>query len=123
MSNRAVVVYIAGPLGVGLSRAENVERAYKVAAAVTEHYDARGVASYCVVPHSCCETEKYLNVPRGYEQWMAGDLAVLARCDVVVRLRGESPGADREEARARELGIPVMHATIAASGAVVWERP
>jgi hypothetical protein len=32
---------------------------------------------------------------------------MLARCDALLRLPGESPGADREVKRARELWIPV----------------
>jgi hypothetical protein len=33
----------------------------------------------------------------------------LTKCDAVLRLRGKSPGADREEAAARAAGIPVFH--------------
>ena len=51
----------------------------------------------------------HLLLPHSYEQWMALDLAWLESCDAVLRLPGESPGADRETARARELGIPVFH--------------
>lgn len=43
-----------------------------------------------------------------YSAWIAYDLAWLARCDALLRLPGESPGADCEVARARELGIPVF---------------
>ena len=46
--------------------------------------------------------------PRPYEDWMRRDLAFLPVCDVMVRLPGASPGADREEARARELEMRVM---------------
>lgn len=44
---------------------------------------------------------------RPYEAWLALDMAWLAKCDAVLRLPGDSPGADREVARARELGLPV----------------
>ena len=47
--------------------------------------------------------------PRSHEQWMDVDLGWLAHCDVVLRLDGESKGADIEVARAKELGIPVMY--------------
>jgi len=46
--------------------------------------------------------------PQDYEAWMAYDLDVIEHCDAVYRLRGESPGADREVAFARRLGIPVL---------------
>ena len=46
---------------------------------------------------------------RPYEDWLRIDLAWLAVADVVLRLPGESPGADREVAEAHRLGIPVVH--------------
>jgi len=45
--------------------------------------------------------------PKDFETWMALDAAWLEACDVVVRLPGYSPGADREEVMAGDLGIPV----------------
>lgn len=47
-----------------------------------------------------------LHNQRGYEDWMRIDLAWLERADAVVRIPGESPGADREVELARALGIP-----------------
>lgn len=44
----------------------------------------------------------------GYEEWMAFGLALVERADAVVRLPGESPGADREVAHATALGLPVF---------------
>ena len=46
---------------------------------------------------------------RHYEDWMRIDLAWLAAADVVLRLPGDSPGADREVAEAERLGIRVAH--------------
>jgi hypothetical protein len=43
------------------------------------------------------------------EEWLDLDFTTLVRCDYVLRLRGESPGADREEELAGKLGIPVFH--------------
>ena len=45
--------------------------------------------------------------PASYERWLRWGLAILARCDAVVRLPGESAGADREVALATALGKPV----------------
>lgn len=42
-----------------------------------------------------------------WQTWMELDLPWVAQADVVVRLQGESSGADREVALARQLGIPV----------------
>ena len=45
--------------------------------------------------------------PHKREVWLEIGLAQLEGCDVVLRLEGESPGADAEVEYARELGIPV----------------
>lgn len=50
----------------------------------------------------------------GYEYWMTQCFAWVRRCDALVRLPGESSGADREAALARELGIPVFDGVDAA---------
>ena len=42
-----------------------------------------------------------------YERWLEYDMEWLTACDALVRLPGESKGADREVARAKELGIEV----------------
>lgn len=41
--------------------------------------------------------------------WLAMDCAIVERCDAVLRLPGESAGADVETAHADSLGIPVFH--------------
>lgn len=46
--------------------------------------------------------------PQPYETWMAYDLEVIDHCAALIRLPGESPGADREVAHARDVGIPVF---------------
>lgn len=46
--------------------------------------------------------------PRSYEEWLAYDLDVLAHCHGLVRLHGESPGADSEVRTAVEAGLPVF---------------
>ena len=45
--------------------------------------------------------------PMVYERWLEYDLEWLEACDALVRLPGESKGADREVARAKELGMEV----------------
>lgn len=43
------------------------------------------------------------------QDWLDMDLAIVERCDVVLRLPGESVGADGEVAHATKLGIPVFY--------------
>ena len=92
------VLYVAGPMGAPNVLAGNVARAVAVADLLLD------MGAAVILPHL------FAYLPdRPYEQWMRVDLALLARCDAVVRLPGESPGADREVARAGELGLLVLH--------------
>jgi len=92
-------VYIAAPYSTG-DVAANVRNAYEAA---TRLADA-GVAPF--VPHHTHFW--HLLFPRAYEDWLKLDLAFLPCCDAVLRLPGESPGADTEVRKARALGIPVF---------------
>jgi hypothetical protein len=47
--------------------------------------------------------------PHPVEDWLRMDMELLEVCDAVLRLPGKSEGADKEVARAREVGIPVFH--------------
>lgn len=47
--------------------------------------------------------------PRDYEDWLAIDLEWMLVCDAVLRLPGESAGADREVMVAKEKNIPVFY--------------
>jgi hypothetical protein len=47
--------------------------------------------------------------PRDYEEWLKLDMELVNRSDVVLRLPGESSGADREVAHAKSLEIPVVY--------------
>lgn len=49
----------------------------------------------------------HLISPRPYEFWLAEDLVWLKKCDLLVRLPGESSGAEKEIVEAEKLGIPV----------------
>ncbi len=91
-------IYIAGPLRG--NETTNV-RAAIIAADVLLW---NGYAVFC--PH--------LNVlhdllhPRSAEEWIEHDLVWLKVCDAVLRLSGESEGADIEVASAKAAGIPVF---------------
>jgi hypothetical protein len=93
-------VYVSGPLTKG-DQMVNVHRAVKVA---TRLLDA-GMTPY--VPHV---TVFWGAIdPRPYEVWMQLDLRWVDACDILVRLNGESPGADREVARAEKNGMAVWY--------------
>ncbi len=92
-------VYVAGPISRG-DQAANVRQAIDAA-------DALLVVGYVpFVPHLAHLW--HLLYPHGYEEWMRWDAAWLAQCQALVRLPGESPGADREVAWARSHSIPVF---------------
>jgi hypothetical protein len=59
-----------------------------------------------IVPH--LSHYPHARRPRGYEEWMALDFELLSRCDVLLRLPGASPGADREVLFAVGEYIPVF---------------
>lgn len=56
--------------------------------------------------------------PQPYEEWLAYDLDVIAHCHAIIRLPGDSPGADRECDMARNLGLPVFEWNRYAAGRV-----
>ena len=49
-----------------------------------------------------------LVAPRGVEFWYDYDIAILARCDALLRIPGFSQGADREVEFAVARGMPVF---------------
>jgi hypothetical protein len=51
----------------------------------------------------------HMIAPRPYADWMILDHVWLEVCDVLIRLPGDSDGADAEDAYARELRIPVYY--------------
>jgi hypothetical protein len=96
------MVYIAGPYS-RIDPVENTHRTIKVA----DELLASGLVTP-VVPHPLTMTW-HLVSPKEYQTWLDYDLEVLARCDAVLRLPGESTGADGEERFAAGRGIPVFH--------------
>lgn len=92
-------IYIAGPLTSSGRLTQNVNQAAIAANALMD----RGFAVY--VPH--WNVVQCMIIPRDYAEWLAHDLEWLAVCDCVLRLPGESAGADVEVQRARELGKTV----------------
>jgi len=96
-----VYVYIAGPYSVG-DLGENTHNAIHLMLQLVD----MGMYPFC--PHASAVVANIVS-PRGYKTWMPYDLGWLAKCDVLLRLPGESPGADVEVYEAGRLRIPVIH--------------
>lgn len=92
------VVYLAGPYSKP-DPVQNMHDAIKLADRLLD---------VCVpmVPH--LTGTWHLVSPKPYEQWLALDLALMARCDAVFRFGGESAGADGEAREAVRIGLPVF---------------
>lgn len=50
--------------------------------------------------------------PRPWQFWMVQDLEWLKQCEALVRLPGESVGADREVETAKALGLRIFHSVL-----------
>jgi len=94
-----IKVFISSPYILG-DTAVNVKRQIDMA---NELMDA-GFSPYVpLLSHF-----QHMSHPRPYEDWTRNDLAWLEVCDCVLRLDGESKGADLEVEYAVKLGIPVF---------------
>ena len=93
-------VYIASPYTKG-DVAVNVRESLKVG----DQLITLGFIPFCpLVSHF-----QHLLFPRPYEDWLRLDLAWIDRCDALLRLPGESSGADREVAYAKQTGKPIFY--------------
>jgi len=96
------MVYVAGPY-TNPDPVENTHNAIHAGVMLRD-------AGYCpVIPHLSLLTN--IVVPRPPEYWYDWDLGLLERCDIMLRLPGESWGADEEKAVAQRLGITVHEMT------------
>ncbi len=95
---RQLRVYVAGPYSKG-DTGQNIHNAIVAAAKLRD----RGFAPF--VPH--LNHAWHLVAPRTYEDWLDLDTQFLPCCDVLLRLPGESTGADREVALARSRSMLV----------------
>lgn len=92
-------VYIAGPMTIGDSFSH-----VRTALELAEDLWYWGYAPF--VPHM--NFAWHLVYPKSHEEWLDYDFNWLRLCDCVVRLPGDSVGADLEVAEAKRLGIPVI---------------
>lgn len=97
-------VYVSGPLSLG-DKQQNVQNAIEAGKALL----VLGYAPF--IPHLTWYADPHDEL--GWENWIESDLAWVSSCAVVLRLPGESKGADLECRHAVELGIPVVHSILA----------
>lgn len=101
-------VYVAGPITAATPEAmlENCEVAMRAGCRLME------AGHLAFVPHSSyfmhCFAERTGAYCPTWQNWIDLDLSILPVFQVMLRLPGPSRGADREEAAAGELGIPVF---------------
>ena len=94
---RKPLVYVAGPI----TRAPFG----CVRQAVAAYGKLREAGCVPFLPQLSVIHEMVEHVP--YGEWLAYDFDMIRHCDALLRLDGESPGADLEVAFARSIGIPV----------------
>lgn len=93
------LVYIAGPY-------TSPDPVLNTRSAVAWAEAVEGEGCAVVVPHLSLLWHAISPAP--VERWYARDLAVLARCDALLRFPGASTGADAEVEFAEGRGIPVF---------------
>ncbi len=93
-------VYVAGPITRG-DTLVNIRNGMLAGTELTK----RGFVPF--IPHN--DFIQYILDPvtLDYETILRLDLAWIERCDALLRLEGDSPGADREVAHAQKLGLLV----------------
>lgn len=93
-------VYIAGPYTKG-DVAINVRRALDAANELINH----GFVPF--IPH--LTHFLHMSYPRSYAYWLAYDKVFISLMHALLRLSGESAGADSEVEYAKKIGIPVFY--------------
>ena len=93
-------VYVAGPMAKG-DYMGNIRRAIEMG----ENLLKKGYTPF--IPHLDFIWD--LSYPKPAEEWLQWDFMWLRRCDALIRLPGESVGADREVKLARSINIPVFY--------------
>ncbi len=107
-------VYVAGPYTKG-DVALNVKEAVRV----SDELLRRGYAPYC--PH--LTHFWHMLFEHGYQTWLDLDNEWVTCCDALLRIPGDSSGADKEVALAESLGLPVFFSLEEFFEAVPTVRP
>lgn len=97
--SKAWIIYIASPYTVG-DTADNVRVQMDAAHRILDlgHCPIAPLLSHFL----------HLHRHRHYQDWIAMDLAIIPRCDALLRLPGESKGADGEVEHAINNGVKVF---------------
>lgn len=93
-------IYIAGPYSKG-DVAINVKKSMDMANELIEN----GYAPFC--PH--LTHFLHMNKPQPYKKWLEIDDQFVLVCDALLRIPGDSNGADKEIQLAKENNIPVFY--------------
>jgi hypothetical protein len=104
-NTKRLMIYVAGPLSKG-NVALNIREALQTADLLWQLGFVPIVPHLthfwnCMIPH---EDTRYAD-----SFWMMYDFAVLAHCDALFRIPGESIGADMEEQFCNDANIPVFY--------------
>ena len=94
-------VYIAGPLSRG-DRITNLAQGLQAYRTLMLH----GFAPFC--PHFSCLMPWFMDSVT-HRDWLDADLPWVAASDAILRLPGDSVGADEEVEHARSLGLPIFY--------------
>lgn len=94
------LVYVAGPY----TRPDPIENTHNLCKIGSRLVEDGKVTP--VIPH--LSMLWHLVDPHQYQWWLDYDLEVLDHCDAVLRIPGESSGADGEVEYARHVWIPVF---------------
>lgn len=92
-------VYIAGPYSKG-------DTVINVRIAIQAADQVLALGHYPFVPHLTMLWHAIS--PKDYEDWLQIDMVWLRQCNCLIRLEGESSGADKEVAEAVRLGMTVF---------------
>lgn len=93
-------VYVSGPYSKG-DPVANTAKAIQFGNWLLDH----GYRPF--VPH--LSMYQHLLQARPWQEWLDVDFDWIAKCDVLIRLPGESVGADAEIKHAIEIGVPVLN--------------
>ncbi len=106
-------VYVAGPYTKG-----DVSLNVKEAVRVSDELLGLGYAPYC--PH--LTHFWHMLFEHDYQTWIDLDNEWVTCCDALLRIPGESSGADGEVALAESLGLPVLFSVAELAEAVPAQR-
>lgn len=97
---KQMLIYISAPYSLG-----DVVSNVRLACEIGDKILAKGHIP--VVPH--LSHFWHFISPKSYNEWLRIDSAIVPRCDALLRVDGESKGADIEVEIAHRVGIPVCY--------------